>query len=133
MNISRQRASKTGRCQVIDSRVAGKWTAVPGGFDPHDGVTDREYAQEQHRQEQSKVKVVGPRGSKDNFVWYVAGQYSPGTQIHEYHELDHVQNNETRTKENSHPNHTCGIFDVSIIDASIKVTVLNENVTSNLP
>lgn len=40
------------RSHVIDFSVSGEWTAVPGRFDPDEGVADGQHAEKQHRQQQ---------------------------------------------------------------------------------
>lgn len=60
MYVSWHRISETGRCQLIYLFVTRKRTAVPGWLDPDDGVSNREYAEEQHHQEQRQVKIIGP-------------------------------------------------------------------------
>lgn len=43
---------------VVDPVVVGEGATVPGGYNPDDSVSYRQYTQEQHREQQCQVEVV---------------------------------------------------------------------------
>lgn len=78
-------------------------SAVKGGRQRHDGVDDGQQAEEEDEQQQAHVEVVGLGGLEDPLVWNVGGHDGPALIIHGAEQAQHVDPNQARSIESTHP------------------------------
>ncbi len=80
-----------------------EWATVEGWWQGHDGVNDRQQAEEQHEQQQAHVEVVGPWRLENSLMRNVTAHHCPALIVHRGQETQNVQTHQTWSIKRSHP------------------------------
>lgn len=68
-----------------------EWPTVEGRRQGHDSVDNRQKAEEQHKQQQAHVKVVGAWGFENSLMRYVAAHHCPALVVHWAQKSQNIQ------------------------------------------